>query len=140
MKIVKEKQNIYSVTRDSGANVKILKRLQNAGLIKIYDVMLENGRENTRVKDKILPVLILSSDARLGEAVLGGEDSVYEDIRKIIGKKNVEDAMHLEVHIRHKHDYFATEDHHFLDVRDELNKKFDVKIVTPEKLEIICKN
>ena len=49
MTIAKEKQKKrYSITRDSGANVKILKRLQNAGFIKIYDVMLENGRENTK--------------------------------------------------------------------------------------------
>jgi predicted nucleic acid-binding protein len=130
---------IYKITRDSGANVKKLKTLEQQGYIEIYDVKLENGRENKKVKEKILPVLVLDH-ARLGECVLGGEDTVYDDIRKIIGKNNIEDAMHLEAHIRNKHDYFVTEDTDFLKVKNELQEKFSIKIVTPDDLMSIFMN
>lgn len=59
MKNVKEGYIEYRVTRDSGANVKLLKHLERAGCITIYDVMLENGRDNRKVKDKVLPVAVM---------------------------------------------------------------------------------
>lgn len=129
---------ILSVTRDSGANVKFLLGLQNDGFIKIHDVMLENGRENKKVKDKVLPVGVYNH-GKWGEFVWGGKDTTYDDVRQIIGRDNIKDAMHLEAHIRNKHDYFVTEDRDFLDKREELETKFNIKIVTPQELEKICR-
>ncbi len=125
------------ITRDSSASVKILKELETAGRIKMYDVMLENGRENTKVKEKILPVAVWDH-ARWGEAVLAGDDCTYDEIRQIIGSEHVKDAMQLEAHIRNQHDYFVTEDTDFLTKMETLNKKFNVEIVTPEELVSIC--
>ncbi len=130
--------NTFSVTRDSGANLKILLSLQKGGFIKIHDVMLENGRENKKIKEKILPVAVYNY-SKWGEAVWGGEDTTYSDIRKIIGRENIKDAMHLEAHIRKAHNYFVTEDRDFLDKREELETKFNIKIVTPVELEKICR-
>lgn len=127
-----------SVTRDSGANVKLLKKLEKDGLIKIHDVMMENGRVNKKVKEKILPTGVWNHSV-WGEFVWGSDDSAYDDILKIIGKNHIEDVMHLEAHIRSKQDYFVTEDRDFLDKREELKAAFPVKIVTPTELEGICR-
>lgn len=135
---IKTQQNkILSVTRDSGANVKLLKKLESVGFIIIHDVMLENGRKNQKVKSKSLPVMVLDH-SRLNECVLGGSDSIYKDLLNIIGKDNVEDAMHLEAHIRNGNDYFITEDTDFLNKRDDLKQNFGVNILTPRELEKLC--
>ena len=131
--------DILNVTRDSSANVKILKELENKGYIKIYDVMLENGRENKRIKEKILPVAVWDHCC-WDEAVWGGDDCVYDEIRKILGTDHIEDAMHLEAHIRNRHDYFVTEDTDFLKKRKELHGRFGVKIATPEELLIMLES
>lgn len=137
---VREKQNnfVTTVTRDSGANVKLLRRLEREGYIKIFDVKFENGRENKKVKEKVLPVGVWGSGARWGECVWAGADCVYADIREILGKEYAQDAMQLEAHIRNGHDYFVTEDNDFLRNRSRLEDKFSVKIVTPEELQEIC--
>ncbi len=138
MSAVKEKQNkVFSITRDSGANVKILKSLERKRYIKVFDVMLENGRENKKVKEKVLPVGVWGHSL-WGESVWAGTDNKYDEIREIIGKNNIEDAMHLEVHLRSNHDYFVTEDKDFLTKREILEQRFGVNIVTPEELEKIC--
>ncbi len=130
---------VFTVTRDSGANVKILKNLEKDSFIFIHDVMLENGRENKKVKNKVFPVAVLNH-SRWNEAIISkNNDSTYDDIRKIIGNNNIKDAMHLEAHIRNSHDYFVTEDRDFLDKRQELEKKFSIKIVTPAELDRICR-
>ena len=132
------KKNKYKITLDSSANLKLLKALEKQGYVEINNVMLENGRETKKVKNKILPTLVLNHSI-LGESVLGGSDNIYENIRKIIGYDHVKDAMHLEAHIRNNHDYFITEDKDFLNKREELEKKFNIKIKTPEELQKICK-
>ena len=129
--------NILTVIRDSGANVKILKFLERKGCIKIFDVMLENGRENKKVKDKILPAGVWDH-CLWDEAVWSDDDCLYDEICKIIGSNNVKDAMHLETHIRNSFDYFVTEDNDFLNKRDILKDKFNVLIVTPLELQKIC--
>lgn len=129
----------YSITRDSCANVKILKDLEQKGFIKVFDVMLENGRKNKKVKDKIKPVFIVGTSL-LGEMVLANKDCKYDDIRNIIGKQHIKDSMYLEAHIRNEFDYFVTEDRDFLDKRQELEDKFLVRIVTPQELQKICLN
>jgi predicted nucleic acid-binding protein len=128
---------LITVTRDSGASVRVLRELEKAGYIKIYDVMLENGRHNKKVSEKVLPVAVMGH-AIWGEAVWTADNCTYDEIRNIIGKNNVKDAMQLEAHIRNNHDYFVTEDTDFLNKRVELGLKFDVKIVTPTELKDIC--
>ncbi len=125
-----------TVTRDTCANLKHLKRLEQEGFVKVFNVMLENARGSGG--RKILPTTILDH-SRLDECVLAGKDSVYEDIVEIIGRNNIKDAMFLEAHIRNGHDYFVTEDKDdILNRRAELKNKFGVKIVTSKELEDIC--
>lgn len=118
--------------------MKLLKILEKEGFIQIHDVMLENGRENKKVKSKILPVGVWDH-GKWGEAVYAGPDCSYEDIRNVIGKDRIEDAMHLEAHIRNGHDYFITEDHDFIDKRKVLETKFSVRIATPVELDRMCR-
>jgi len=123
------------ITRDANANVKILKSLEKKGLLEIYDVMLENGRENKKIRNKILPVGVCNH-SRCGECVVGSdEDNIFEDICKILGKNKIEDAMHLEAHIRNKHDYFITEDKDFLQKKEILKARFAIEILTPIELQ-----
>ena len=121
------------VTRDSGANVKTLRRLERAGLIECHDVKLENGRENKKIKRKILPVMVWGH-ARWGEAVRADKDCYFDEISEIIGKDGIADAMHLEAHLRSEHDVFVTEDNDFLSKRDQLSAAFGCGIMTPEEL------
>lgn len=125
------------ITRDSGANLKLLRRLEQNGDIEIHDVMLESGRENRKTKKKIFPVAVFGH-ARFGESVFAGADNPYNELRNILGQANIEDAMQLEAHIRSKHDYFVTEDNDFLGKRLVLKERFGVEIVTPQELEQIC--
>ncbi len=127
------------ITRDANANVKILKSLEKKGLLEIYDVMLENGRENKKIRNKILPDGVCNH-SRCDECVVGSdEDGIFGDIYKILGKNKLEDAMHLEAHIRNKHDYFITEDNDFLQKREMLEAKFGVNILTPKELQELYK-
>ena len=125
------------ITRDACASVKILKKFEKEGCIEIYDVMLEGGRENKKVKRKILPLGVLDH-SRWNEAVWAGDGNAYDGLCKILGKDKIEDAMHLEAHIRNKFDYFVTEDTDFLCKREVLKKKFGVNIVTPNELQELC--
>jgi len=131
-------EKVLKITRDASANVKTLKDLESKGFIKVNDVMLEGGRENRKFSRKILPGFCIGH-TRIGEGVVAGDNNPYEEIRNIIGRKNVGDALHLEAHIRSCNDYFVTEDKDFLGNREELNKRFDVKILTPEELRNVFK-
>ncbi len=129
--------NPLKITRDSSANVKLLKKLENKGLIKIFDVMLENGRENRKIKEKILPIGVWGH-SRWDECVWGDEDNKYDEILHLIGRQNIKDAMHLETHLRSENDYFVTQDKDdILSKRDELLKQFGIKAVSPEELQLI---
>jgi hypothetical protein len=126
------------ITRDASANVKILKNLENEGLIEIHDVMLEGGRENKKVINKVFPIGVCNH-SRWDESVWGSDDdNTYDEIREIIGKDKIEDAMYLEAHIRNGHEYFVTEDNDFLSKRNILKEKFRVNIITPEGLQEKC--
>jgi len=125
------------ITRDSGANVSLLKRLEKEGYVQIFDVMLENGREDKKVKNKIKPVGVWNH-ARWGECVWGGDGNEYENILQVVGKENIEDAMYLEAHLRSGNDYFVTEDKDdILSKKDKLLKQFGIKVVSPEELKKI---
>lgn len=119
------------VTRDSNANLKILKRLEYYGCIEIFDVKTENN--TNKVLRKVLPAGVRGVFKR-GEFIRGGGDN-YTQIKKIIGEGKIHDVIKLEAHIRNRFDYFVTEDHDFLDKREELREILGVKIVTPQELE-----
>lgn len=87
------------ITRDSGANVKLLRQLEIEGYIEIYDVLIENGRENKKVRNKVLPVGVWNH-TRWDEAVWGGDSRPYSDVRASIGNEHIGDAIQLEAHIR----------------------------------------
>lgn len=122
------------ITRDSGANFKLLKNLVNENYIEIFDVLTEN--ETRKVKNKILPTAIFGY-SEYGACELAGA-GVYEEILEIIGKENFGDAVKLDTHIRNNFDYFVTEDNNFMKKREILEKKFGVKIVTPNELMELC--
>jgi len=126
------------ITRDSGANVRVLKKLEAEGYIEIYDVMLENGRQNRKIQSKILPTGVYGH-SRFDECVYGGEEGKYSDIKNIVGSKNIEDAMHLEAHLRNGHDIFVTEDKRdILSNRNDLEKHFGIIVFSPQELIEIC--
>ncbi|MEQ8367740.1 MAG: hypothetical protein RIB61_13625 [Roseicyclus sp.] len=122
------------VTRDSGANVRLLRRLENDGLIQIHDVLLENGRENRKVKQKLIPIAVWGQ-SRWDESVWAPEENHFDEICAIIGRCNAADAMHLEAHLRCGNDVFVTEDSDFISKREELEMTFSCRIRTPEELE-----
>lgn len=122
------------ITRDSGANFKLLKNLANENYIEIFDVLTEN--ETCKVKNKILPTAIFGY-SEYGACELAGA-GVYEEILEVIGKENFGDAVKLDTHIRNNFDYFITEDNDFLSKREVLKEKFGVQILTPEELKRLC--
>lgn len=131
---------MITVTKDSGANFRILRRLERQGLISICEVELEN--ETPKIKKKIKPIGVFGQ-VKYGKAVFSSKESgnMYREILGIIGNAQYKDSLHLEAHIRNGFDYFVTEDNDFLGKRKELKKRFNVQIVTPEELEeIISKN
>lgn len=122
------------ITRDSGANLKTLKNLENKGLIKIYDVKSENV--TPKVKNKVPAILVWDLSTWDGSDVFTDEtgERVFNDIVKIIGKNKIEDTRKLEAHVRSKNDYFITEDTDFLKHRIALEERFKTKIFTPDEL------
>ena len=124
-----------TVTRDSGANVKILRALERAGLIQVTDVLLENGRTNKKFSAKE-PAIFVIGHSHIGECVIAANHTPHSRIREIIGRdpRHVKDAMHLETHLRLGHDYIVTEDSDFLSKKDILCQEFECEIVTPDEL------
>ena len=126
-------QRPVKITRDSGANVKVLRKLELEELIMCTDVLLENGRENKKIKKKEKPAGVWSL-TRWGESVWAGEVSRYDTIVRIIGKNSAADALHLDTHLRIQNEFFVTEDTDFLKKREELETEFSCRIVTPNEL------
>jgi hypothetical protein len=129
---------IISITRDKGANLKKLRRLENDGKIQINEIQFEEMPK--KYKKAILPVAVFDQTS-WDQCVLAGDDCKYEEIREIIGKSNVRDAINLEAHLRNGFDYFVTEDkNEFIKNgrREMLESKFlGLKIVTVVELEHI---
>ncbi|MFA5829509.1 MAG: hypothetical protein WC843_03375 [Candidatus Gracilibacteria bacterium] len=128
------------ITRDKGVDLKRLNKLRRQGLIKIYDVKIEN--ETSKVPDKILPVGVWGH-TKWDECIWGDEkDNTFDKTLEIIGKENIKDAIHLEAHIRNKFDYFVTNNpNDFIKngKREKLELEFPIlKILTIEELEKIC--
>jgi hypothetical protein len=136
-KVSNQQKKSLKITRDSGANLTILKELEKHGCIEIHDVLGEN--ETVKVENKSNPVAVVGH-CKLGDgSVYAGNDCKYSGIVEVIGKDNIQDARKLETHVRYKHDYFVTEDKDdILSNWLELKNKFGIKVIDPEKLKELC--
>lgn len=123
---------MLKITRDSNANLKLLKWLERLGLIVITDVLGEN--ETKKVKDKIGPVGVWGHFKWDDGSVWASDDNKYSEICEIIGKNNIQDARKLEAHIRSGNDCFVTEDNDFLSKKDWLKHELGVEVITPQEL------
>lgn len=124
---------VYTVTKDISADYKKLKVLRDKGLIKIIGIKIENNKDKF---DAILPTGVMGYTV-LGSMKLGSDQQVqnFKVLKGIIGPININDCIHLEVHIRDGYDYFVTEDHDILGKRNDLEKEFNVlKIRTVDEL------
>ncbi len=129
----------FKITRDKGVDLKRLKKLEQKGLIEIFDVKIEN--ETKKVSKKILSVGVWDH-SKWNEFVWGSGNCSYNDIRQTIGEDNIKDAMHLEAHIRNGFDYFVTNNpRDFIrnGKKESLEEQFPgLKIVTIDELEELC--
>lgn len=85
--------------------------------IEINGVNIEG--KNSKLQE--VPALAILGKAKFPMR-LGGKDSVetFEGIKKIVEEKNLGDAMHLEVAIHDKYDFFVTNDKHVTKKRTKL--------------------
>ncbi len=124
-----------SVTADSGANLKLLRKLERQGFIMITAVNLENGKQN-RVSDKIGPVGVWGKSKWGDGSVYASEDNIYARVLSVVGKDNYQDARHLEAHYRSGNDIFVTEDAgDILSKKDALFERFGIRVMSPEDLK-----
>ena len=124
---------VYTVTKDISADYKKLRTLEKKSLIKIISIRFENNKNK---KSAILPTAVwdhtMWNFSRWGSSE---QSKVFEKLKRIIGKNNIQDCIHLEAHIRDKYDYFVTEDKDILSKRSELKNEFlDLKIKTVKEL------
>ncbi|HEU5377954.1 MAG TPA: hypothetical protein VFV38_21235 [Ktedonobacteraceae bacterium] len=126
-----------SVTADSGANLKLLRRLERQGLIMITAVNLENGKHN-KVSDKLGPVGVWGKSKWGDGSVYASEDNIYAQVLRVVGINNYQDARHLEAHYRSGNDIFITEDvDDILSKKDTLFKRFGIRVMSPEDLKAL---
>ncbi len=127
------RQKVYSVTKDNSASLPKLKRLENSGLIKIFQVDLENLTK--KIKETCLPSTIFPFKLNHSRFMDKNSNKRWKKILKVIGKSNLNDAKIVETHLREGHDFLVTEDHHILDKKKELRKVFpSIRIMSPDEL------
>jgi hypothetical protein len=96
-------QGAKTVTMDTSADFKRLKKMQDAGLIEVENVNLENSVKKIRATHLTVGILgVAKLPFRLGPY------DIYQKILSIIGSQNIQDAMILEAHIDSGNDYFVT--------------------------------
>lgn len=124
----------FSVTKDVSADLKKLKMLERAGLVKVKQVRIENV--SRKIKDQPLPNGVWNHTNWDEMKWASASDAQrFEQIKQIIGKENIKDAIHVDTHIRDGNDYFVTEDNDILSVRGQLEQQFSgLKIRTPDEL------
>lgn len=124
----------FTVTKDVSADLKKLKKLERKGLILIKQVKIENVSK--KVSDQPLPNGVWGH-TKWDEMKWASEDDAerFEQLKRIIGKGNIKDAIHVDTHIRDGNNYFVTEDTDILNVRKQLEQRFNgLKIRTPDEL------
>lgn len=97
---------MYKLGIDQGANMKKLKRLQNAGVVALYQAHdLEFQREGVAQQGRPF---------RLGLSRLGGVDGLadekWEETLRLFGTVRENDAEHLYSCYLNRIEYFITED------------------------------
>ena len=126
---------MIQITRDKSANLKQLRSLEKAGLIKVNEVKIEELPK--QIRSEVLPVGVWDR-TNWDESVWGGNDNIFEKICQIIGRDNIYDVITLEAHIRNGFDIFCTNDRaQFINDgrRENLQKTFKkLKIMTTEEL------
>jgi hypothetical protein len=127
--------NVKSVTADSSADLKLLRKLRRQGLITITFVNLENGKHYS-VSDKLGPVGVYGKSEWDDGSVWGSEDSKYKQILSIVGGDNYQDARLLEAHSGSGNDIFVTGDNdHILSNKDALLKQVGITVMSSEELK-----
>ena len=128
-----------TVTRDSGCNVKTLKKLEARGLIQLVDVDMENGKENKKIKNKVAPVGVWDVSNWGDGSVWGNStDGKFDELKKIIGKQHIQDIRQLEAHVRSKNEIFVTEDKDDILSKAKELKKIGITVLSPEALTEYC--
>ena len=132
------KNNVkVSVTADSGANLKLLRKLERQGLITITAVNLENGKQN-KVSHKVGPVGVWGKSKWGDGSVYGSEDNIYEQVLSVVGGHNYQDARHLEAHYRSGNNIFVTEDlGDILSKKEALFEQLGIRVMSPEELKSV---
>lgn len=124
------------VTVDVSADLKRLRRLEQAGNLKIHAVSIENHTNTKRIKDKEPPLAVIGSKfATIGNSVIGSSANSYSKLQQIIGKAHHADILHIERHLESGRDCFVTDDQDFLSKRDELASELNLRIVTVQEME-----
>ena len=101
---------------------------------QLYTLTIENKVK--KIRNKALPVLVWGS----GEWGNGrwNDGIALEEIKKIIGKENLADALHLESALFYKIDYLITEDKDILHKKTELEEAIkELKIMNIK--EFLCR-
>ncbi|MCQ0990631.1 hypothetical protein [Jiella marina] len=142
-----------TVTKDVGANQKILRKLEKAGYIKIYVSDMEIKETGSKIKARnSLPFGFQCDDkeCKCKEGFSGFGDGSEEiphsyfyseehnklflEIVEIVGWNNRLDCKQLMHHILNRRDIFVTEDRDILDVATKLLDKFQIIIKSPTEL------
>lgn len=130
----KAPQKVFSVTLDSGANLKLMRKLEREGRISIIVVDLENGKDN-KVRKKVGPVGVWGHVKWGDGSAWGSKGNIYSELLKITDKQHIQDARHLEAHYRTGNDIFITEDKDdILSKSHELKKKFNIIVMSSNEL------
>ncbi len=129
---MQNEEKIIKVTADSGASLRKLREVKNVVVVSAVD--LENGKYN-KIKPKIGPVGVWGVSKWGDGSVWAGNDCIFDDILKIVGKNNIQDARQLEAHHRSGNDVFVSEDRDdILSKRDEL-KVLGIIVMSPTELQ-----
>lgn len=133
-------QPVLKVTADSGANLKLLRKLEKQGFINITVVDLENGKGN-KIKSKVGPVGVWGKFKWGDGSVWANKDSIYQDVLAVVGRLNYQDARQLEAHFRLQNHIFVTEDlGDILSNKTALKQKFGITVMSPVDLVSYIEN
>lgn len=130
-----------TLTLDSSANFPRIRKLQDQGFVEITMVNYENGKRSKKAKIKQDPTAVWDSTSFDQMQWADEEDTVLEELKKLLGKINLGDCIQLEAHHKSGRDYFITEDRDDIISRGvELKELFGIKVLMPEELEELIKS
>jgi hypothetical protein len=97
---------MYKVGIDQGANMKMLKRLQSAGIVVLYQAHDLEGRRRQVIQQG----RAFRFDVSELDGIDGFADEKWEDTIELFGAARENDAEHLYSCYLNRIDYFITED------------------------------